>query len=198
MQGKERPVPAFFTKYVTGTYGMDALAPCVVHENSQWLVGAELALIIGRTARRLSEEEAMDYVAGVAIGQDFAERDWDTNEQRWLYGKAYDAPIALGPVMLTRDQLNDVDNLKIETWVNDVLVQVGNTRDMEFNCGQILEYVSRFMTLFPGDVVLTGRPPPLDGYPAQGVPVQVGDKVTCRMTSIGTFSCTLAEADNES
>ena len=60
------------------------------------LVGAELALIIGRMARRLSEEEAMDYVAGIAIGQDFAERDWETNESRWLYGKAYDAPIALG------------------------------------------------------------------------------------------------------
>jgi hypothetical protein len=62
------------------------------------LAGGELALIIGRMARRLSEEEAMDYVAGIAIGQDFAERDWETNESRWLYGKAYDAPIALGNV----------------------------------------------------------------------------------------------------
>ena len=140
----------------------------------------------------------MDFVAAVAIGQDFAQRDWDTNESRWLYGKAYDAPLGLGPVMLRREDLKDINNLQIETWVNGVLVQVGNTRDMEFNCGQILEYVSRFMTLFPGDVILTGRPPPLDGFPAHGVPVQVGDKVTCRISEIGTFSCTLSEANSES
>lgn len=196
LAGKERPVPVFFTKYITGTYGIDSFPPCVVQEGSQWLAGGELALIIGRMARRLSEEEAMDYVAGIAIGQDFAERDWETNESRWLYGKAYDAPIALGPVLLRRENVKNVDNLKIETWVNGVLVQVGNTRDMDFNCGQILEYVSRFMTLFPGDVVLTGRPPPLDGYPIQGVPVQVGDKITCRMSEVGTFSCTLSESDS--
>ena len=99
LEGNERPVPHFFTKYITSTYGMDGYAPCTGDENSQWLAGAELALIIGRMARRVSEEEAMDYVAGVAIGQDFAERDWDTNELRWLYGKAYDAPIALGPAL---------------------------------------------------------------------------------------------------
>ena len=96
LSGKERPVPSFFTKYITGTYGMDSFPPFVVTEDSKFFAGAELALIMGRTARRLSEEEAMDYVAGVAIGQDFAERDWVTNEMRWLYGKAYDAPIALG------------------------------------------------------------------------------------------------------
>ena len=121
----------------------------------------------------------------------------------------------LGPVMLRREDVKDVDNLKLETWVNGVLVQVGNTRDMDFKCGQvidvhaaprvmtpfrvlnvgwvlcfvklhrhpfmpsppmtlqILEYVSRFMTLFPGDVILTGRPPPLEGYPSEGVPVKV-------------------------
>jgi 2-keto-4-pentenoate hydratase/2-oxohepta-3-ene-1,7-dioic acid hydratase in catechol pathway len=90
LEGKERPVPAFFTKYITGTYGKDSFAYCRAGENS------ELALIMGRMARRLSEEEALDYVAGIAIGQDFAERDWDTNESRWLYGKAYDAPIGLG------------------------------------------------------------------------------------------------------
>lgn len=127
-------------------------------------------------ARRLSEEEAMDYVAGIAIGQDFAERDWETNESRWLYGKAYDAPIALGkrvrththtpsvlpsqclhpthacpfsswlwlghffcagPVLLRREDVKDIDDLRIETWVNGVLVQVGNTRDMIFSCSQV-------------------------------------------------------------
>lgn len=196
LAGKEKPVPTFFTKYITGTYGMDSFPPFVVTDDCKWLAGAELALIMGRTARRLSEEEAMDYVAGVAIGQDFAERDWVTNEMRWLYGKAYDAPIALGPVMLRREDVKDIDNLKLETWVNGVLVQVGNTRDMEFKCGQILEYVSRFMTLFPGDVILTGRPPPLDGFPSEGVPVKVGDQVSCRMTQIGTISCTVSESDS--
>jgi acylpyruvate hydrolase len=96
LEGKERPVPAFFTKYITGTYGKDSFAYCRAGENSKWFAGAELALIMGRMARRLSEEEALDYVAGIAVGQDFAERDWDTNESRWLYGKAYDAPIGLG------------------------------------------------------------------------------------------------------
>ena len=96
LEGKERPVPAFFTKYITSTYGKDSFAYCRAEENSKYLAGAELALIMGRMARRLSEEEALDYVAGIAIGQDFAERDWDTNELRWLYGKAYDAPIGLG------------------------------------------------------------------------------------------------------
>ncbi len=191
-------MPTFFTKYITGTYGIDSLAPCHSTEDALWFAGAELALIIGRTSRRLEADEAMDFVAAVAIGQDFAQRDWDTNESRWLYGKAYDAPLGLGPVMLRREDLKDINNLQIETWVNGVLVQVGNTRDMEFNCGQILEYVSRFMTLFPGDVILTGRPPPLDGFPAHGVPVQVGDKVTCRISEIGTFSCTLSEANSKS
>ncbi len=118
----------------------------------------ELAVIIGRRARRVSQDEALDYVFGYTIANDVSARDLQTRDKQWTRAKGMDSFCPLGPVVVTRDELPDPQRLRIVTRVDGAVKQNGSTADMIFPVRQLIAYLSRAFTLNPGDVILTGTP----------------------------------------
>jgi 2-keto-4-pentenoate hydratase/2-oxohepta-3-ene-1,7-dioic acid hydratase in catechol pathway len=119
---------------------------------------AELAIVIGKEGQNIKEEDALDYVFGYSCSNDLSARDLQFKSSQWLLGKTLDGFCPLGPYLVTADEIHDPNNLGIKTYVNGELRQDSNTSDMIFNCKEIISYVSQYMTLYPGDVILTGTP----------------------------------------
>ena len=139
----------------------------------------ELAVVIGRTAQRVARADAMQHVAGYTIANDYAIRDYLENYYRPnLRVKNRDGGTVLGPWFVDAADIDDVGNLELRTYVNGTLRQRGNTRDLIADVPALIEYLSSFMTLAPGDVILTGTP--------EGVTnVDVGDRVVCEIDGLG-------------
>ncbi|MCS6891613.1 MAG: fumarylacetoacetate hydrolase family protein [Rhodovarius sp.] len=133
----------------------------IIPKNSRktdWEV--ELCVIIGTTARYVSEEEALDHVAGYAVGNDVSEREWQIERGgAWDKGKGADTFGPVGPWLVTKDEVPDPQNLDMFCEVDGVRMQTGNTRTMIFSVRQLVSYVSHFITLHPGDIIFTGTPP---------------------------------------
>jgi ureidoglycolate lyase len=120
----------------------------------------ELAIIIGTRAKYVSEENAMDHVAGYAVGNDVSEREWQAERGgTWDKGKGFDTFGPLGPWLVTKDEVPDPQNLAMFCDVDGVRQQDGSTRTMIFGVKQLIAYVSQCITLNPGDVIFTGTPP---------------------------------------
>lgn len=120
----------------------------------------ELAVIIGTTARYVTEEAALDHVAGYAVGNDVSEREWQAERgPTWDKGKGFETFGPLGPYVVTKDEVPDPQNLKMWTDLDGVRQQDGSTKTMIFGVKQLVSYVSQCITLFPGDVIFTGTPP---------------------------------------
>lgn len=120
----------------------------------------ELAVIIGTRAKYVTEEKALDHVAGYAVGNDVSEREWQSERgMTWDKGKGFDTFGPLGPWLVTKDEVPDPQNLAMFCDVDGVRQQDGNTRTMIFGVKQIIAYVSQCITLHPGDVIFTGTPP---------------------------------------
>lgn len=120
----------------------------------------ELAVIIGTKAKYVTEEKALDHVAGYAVGNDVSEREWQSERgMTWDKGKGFDTFGPLGPWLVTKDEVPDPQNLAMFCDVDGVRQQDGNTRTMIFGVKQIIAYVSQCITLHPGDVIFTGTPP---------------------------------------
>lgn len=150
----------------------------------------ELAVVIGKTASKVSREQAYDCVAGYTVANDYALRDYLENWYRPnLRVKSRDTCTPLGPWLVDRDDVPDPMNLNLRTTVNGVETQRGNTRDMVFDVPALIEYFSGFMTLSPGDLILTGTP---DGI----VNVQPGDEVVTEIEGIGRLVNTLIPFPN--
>ena len=134
----------------------------------------EFAIIIGREARNVAIEETLDYVAGYTIGLDITVRGVEDRSLR----KSLDSYAVLGPWMTTADEIEDPDNLDFRISVNGEIRQDSNTRFLIFGCRRLIEYASRFYTLYPGDIIMTGTP--------QGVgPLEAGDRLVCEVDVIG-------------
>jgi 5-oxopent-3-ene-1,2,5-tricarboxylate decarboxylase/2-hydroxyhepta-2,4-diene-1,7-dioate isomerase len=145
----------------------------------------ELAVVIGRTARKVACEEAMQYVAGYTVANDYAIRDYLENYYRPnLRVKNRDGCTVLGPWLVDAADVPDPHALELRTLVNGVVTQQGNTRDLISDIPALIAYLSGFMTLSPGDVILTGTP---DGV----VNVNVGDEVITEIDGIGRLVNTL-------
>jgi 2,4-diketo-3-deoxy-L-fuconate hydrolase len=126
-------------------------------EKTDWEV--ELAVIICKKASYINEEDAMDYVAGYALHNDYSERAFQLERGgQWVKGKSNDTFAPLGPIMVTKDEVPDPQNLRLWLSVNGEMLQDSNTNDMIFNVKHIVSYLSKFMTLLPGDVISTGTP----------------------------------------
>lgn len=139
----------------------------------------ELAVIIGKTARRVKRENAYDYVAGYTVANDYAIRDYLENYYRPnLKVKNRDTCTPLGPWLVDATDVPDPMNLTLRTYVNGKLTQEGSTSDMIFDIPSLIEYLSSFMTLSPGDIILTGTP---DGL----VDTAVGDEIVTEIETIG-------------
>jgi 2-keto-4-pentenoate hydratase/2-oxohepta-3-ene-1,7-dioic acid hydratase in catechol pathway len=119
----------------------------------------ELAIVIGTTARRVRLDDAMSYVAGYLLHNDYSERSWQLERGgQWVKGKSADTFAPLGPWMVTTDEIANPHNLRMWLAVNGVRKQNGNTSNLIFNLPFLVHYVSQFMTLLPGDVISTGTP----------------------------------------
>jgi 2-keto-4-pentenoate hydratase/2-oxohepta-3-ene-1,7-dioic acid hydratase in catechol pathway len=151
---------------------------------------AELAIVIGRKAKHVSEEDALDYVFGYCCANDLSARDLQLRTNQWMLGKVCDGFTPLGPVLVTADEIPDPNALGIRTIVNGDVRQNSNTSDMIFNCKQIISYISRHFTLNPGDVILTGTPEGVVlGYPKEKrVYLQPGDVVTVEIEKLGSIT----------
>ena len=140
---------------------------------------AELVVVIGKTARKVSEADAMDYVAGYTVCNDYAIRDYLENYYRPnLRVKSRDTLTPIGPWIVDEADIPDPHNLALRTWVNGELRQQGTTADLIFNIPYLIAYLSDFMTLQPGDMIATGTPKGL-------ADVQPGDEVVVEIEGIG-------------
>ncbi|MEC5406041.1 fumarylacetoacetate hydrolase family protein [Paraburkholderia sp. MPAMCS5] len=146
----------------------------------------ELAVVIGQTARNVKRGDAMQHVAGYMIANDYAIRDYLENYYRPnLRVKNRDGATVLGPWFVDAADIEDVTQLALRTFVNGTLQQHGNTRDLVTDIPALIEYLSSFMTLAPGDVILTGTP---EGV----VNVNAGDEVVCEIDGLGRLVNTIA------
>ncbi len=120
----------------------------------------ELAVVIGKKAKNISKRDAMEYILGYTCANDISARDWQFEKQKgqWARGKSFDTFCPLGPWIVSRDEIDDLDNLAISTTINGELVQKAVTADMIFSVSEIISNLSQSMTLLPGTVILTGTP----------------------------------------
>lgn len=120
----------------------------------------ELAIVIGSVARHVPLEQALEHVAGYCVANDVSEREYQLERgTQWDKGKGCDTFGPLGPWLVTRDEVPDPQDLRLWLELNGRRVQDGNTSNMVFGCAELVSYISRFMTLLPGDVIVTGTPP---------------------------------------
>lgn len=139
---------------------------------------AELAIVIGKEAKNISEDEAKEYIFGYTVGNDVTARDLQNKDGQWSRAKGFDTFCPLGPWIET--EVHNPDNLDIRLNLNGIVKQESNTNNMVFNCSEILAYLSSIMTLLPGDVIMTGTPAGIG-------PMEVGDIVKVTIQGIGTL-----------
>jgi len=146
--------PGLFAKYPTCIVGPGE--PVVRPPDSRNLhYEGEMVLVMGREAKNVAVEEAADYVFGITVGNDISERDWQAADLQWLRAKASDTFGPVGPMVVTGLDYND---LQIRTRVNGEVRQEARTSQLIFNVAEIVSYVSRYVTLHPGDIIFTGTP----------------------------------------
>ena len=151
--------PIVFSKAVTSITGPNDFVEIPRgSEKTDWEV--ELAFVIGKRAKYVSEDDALDHVAGYCIVNDVSERDFQMHRSgQWLKGKSHDSFGPMGPWLVTKDEVADPQNLKMSCAVNGAVQQDGSTATMHFTVKQIIAHLTQFMTLMPGDVIATGTPP---------------------------------------
>lgn len=156
----------------------------------------ELLIVIGKTARNVSEADALKYVAGYCTANDFTARDLQLELPggQWMIGKTMDDFAPIGPYFVSADLVGDPNALKIETRVNGELRQSSNTSDFIFNSEQMVSYISRHWTLEPGDIIFTGTPSGvIVGYPKEKqIWLKAGDVVTSSIEKLGNLTFHLA------
>ncbi|HZG85054.1 fumarylacetoacetate hydrolase family protein [Paenibacillus sp.] len=151
---------------------------------------AELVIVIGKTAKYVDRENALDHVFGYCNVNDLSARDLQMRTPQWLLGKTCDKFSPLGPYLVTADEVGDPNALDIRCIVNGEVRQNSNTSDMIFRCDEIVSYISQHMTLVPGDIILTGTPEGVVlGYPEEKrVYLKPGDVVTIEIEKLGTLT----------
>ncbi|HLJ85374.1 MAG TPA: fumarylacetoacetate hydrolase family protein [Candidatus Angelobacter sp.] len=179
--------PVLFSKFNVALNNHNGKLRLPVEIATKFDYEVELVMVIGKQARNVSEADALSYVAGYCTAQDFSARDLqlETGGQ-WMIGKTPDQFAPIGPYMVTADQV-DPDNLKLECRVNGETRQSSNTNDFIFNSRQMISYISRHITLKPGDIIFTGTPEGVIlGYPKEKqVWLKAGDKIACSIEKLG-------------
>ncbi|MBO2533347.1 MAG: FAA hydrolase family protein [Thermoactinomycetaceae bacterium] len=188
--------PILFNKFRNALVGSGEPVP-IPREARQVDYEAELAIVIGRTARNVRKEEAMDCIFGYCAANDLSARDLQFRTHQWLLGKSCDGFCPLGPYLVTRDEVEDPHALGIRSFVNGKLRQNSSTADMIFRCDELVSYISRYMTLRPGDVILTGTPEGvIMGYPEdRRVWLRDGDEVAVEIDGLGRLTNRLVQGD---
>lgn len=145
----------------------------------------ELAVVVGRKGKRIAATSAMAHVAGYTILNDVSGRDAQFSDAQWFRGKSFDSFAPIGPAIVTPDEVGNVRNLSLTCHVNGVSMQTGNTRDMVFSVADIIAFVSRDISLYPGDIISTGTPAGVGFFRDPPILLKSGDEVTCAIERIG-------------
>ncbi|SNR30826.1 fumarylacetoacetate hydrolase family protein [Flavobacterium sp. ov086] len=181
--------PIIFFKSTTSLCGPnDNLIIPKNSEKTDWEV--ELAFVIGKKASYVEESEALDYVAGYALLNDYSERAFQLERGgQWAKGKGSDTFAPLGPFLATKDEVKDVDNLSMWLTVNGKKYQDSNTLNLVFKIPFLVHYLSQFMTLLPGDIISTGTPPGVGlGIKPDPIYIKAGDVIALGIEGLGSSS----------
>ncbi len=179
--------PVIFPKWTSCLCGPD---DDILHppESTQMDWEVELGIVIGSRARHVAEADALDHVAGYVLANDVSARDWQLQRSggQWGKGKGFDTFGPVGPWLVTKDEIPDPQQLDLWLDVNGERKQTGTTRLMIFSCAQVVAYLSRIMTLEPGDLVITGTPPGVGMGMKPPQFLQVGDLVELGISGLGS------------
>lgn len=190
--GRDLPEhPWVFTRYPDSFvgHGADMIQPSV-SENFDF--EGELAVIIGRDAHRVTAADAMDYVAGYCCLNDGSIRDFQRHSGQFTAGKNFLRSGAMGPWLVTRDEITDVEALQLETRLNGKVMQSSSTGDLIFDIPALIEYCSTFTCLQPGDVIATGTPGGVGAARTPPVWMKPGDTIEVSISDVGVLRNTIA------
>lgn len=186
--------PVYFAKFANSlaAHNEDIIPPA---KTEQIDYEVELVVVMGKRAKNVTKDEALDHVFGYATGNDFSARDFQVRSLQWTYGKAIDQFAPLGPYLVTAEDVPNPQNLDIKCWVNGELRQSSNTEKMIFPIAEMISDLSQVMTLEPGDVIFTGTPEGvIMGYPEdERVWLKPGDEVVCEVEGLGRLVNRIAE-----
>ncbi|KGR90150.1 hypothetical protein CD30_12910 [Ureibacillus massiliensis 4400831 = CIP 108448 = CCUG 49529] len=186
--------PTVFTKATESIAGPYEEIPYSTKFTSQFDYEAELAIVIGKKGKQVSEEKAMDYIFGYACANDLSARDvQNAHGGQWFLGKSMDKSCPLGPWIVTKDEIEDIQNLDISCKVNGDVVQSSNTSLMIFPIRQIVSEISKGMTLMPGDIILTGTPSGIGAKRNPPLLLKQGDVVEVSISKIGSIKNLIVE-----
>jgi 2-keto-4-pentenoate hydratase/2-oxohepta-3-ene-1,7-dioic acid hydratase in catechol pathway len=177
--------PMLFAKFPSALIGPEELITWPAGLSSQVDYEAELAVVIGRTARNVPAQQAFDYVAGYTIANDISARDVQFADVQWVRGKSFDTFCPLGPYLLTCDEMGDPHNLAIRCQLNGELMQDSNTSQLIFKIPQLLEFITSTSTLNPGDIICTGTPNGVGFFRAPPVFLKPGDVIEVEIEGLG-------------
>ena len=193
------PRPFLMPETTLSRHGAEIELPCY---SEQVDYEAELVIVIGKTAKCVSPDQAAKHIAGYTIGNDISARSVTFTENRnirpwdefydWLNGKWADGFFPVGPCMVTADEIGDPQSLQIELKVNGQVRQNANTSDMIYSCYDIVSFLSHIMTLNPGDCIATGTPEGVGA--ATGRFLSPGDRVECTIEKIGNLTNTISQS----
>jgi len=179
--------PVIFSKFSTCAIGPNQ--PIVIPEGSlQTDYEAELAFVIGRRAQNVNKDEALNYVLGYTNFNDVSARDFQFADGQWQRGKSCDTFAPMGETIVTTDEIPDPQDLSIKLHLNGETLQDSNTNQMIFGVAELVEFLSRFITLEPGDVVATGTPPGVGFARKPPVYLKDGDTVEVEIEGLGVLS----------
>jgi 2-keto-4-pentenoate hydratase/2-oxohepta-3-ene-1,7-dioic acid hydratase in catechol pathway len=181
--------PPLFSKFNNALNHHNGTVKLPTHVDSRFDYETELVIVFGQEFRDVSEDDALNYVAGYATGNDLSARTLQMQTTQFLAGKTLDGFGPVGPWLVTRDRVPDPNNLRIQTHVNSQQRQDWNTSDMIFNCRQLISFVASLMTIKPGDLLFTGTPQGVilgeKAPPEQRRWLQAGDEVISTLEGLG-------------
>jgi 2-keto-4-pentenoate hydratase/2-oxohepta-3-ene-1,7-dioic acid hydratase in catechol pathway len=180
--------PVLFCKYGNTVIGPGD--PIILPPDSEEVdYEAELVFVIGKTARNVPQDQAMQYVAGYTVGHDVSARDYQIKRGggQWMAGKTWETFAPMGPALVTADEAIDPHNLGIRCVLNGEMMQDSSTAQFIFNIPEAIAYISRIMTLEPGDVIFTGTPPGVGFARKPPVFLKAGDEVEIQIDGLGSL-----------
>ncbi|WP_026696103.1 fumarylacetoacetate hydrolase family protein [Peribacillus kribbensis] len=179
--------PVLFSKFNNSLSGNEQTIS-LPEDGSQFDYEAELAIVIGKKAQNVTREAALSHVFGYSNANDFSCRDLQMRSGQWLLGKSYDTWCPVGPYLVTADEIEDPNNLSIRCFVNGEMRQNSTTADMIFSCDVLISYISKYITLDPGDLILTGTPEGVALGMESKPWVKPGDEIVVEVENLGTLT----------
>jgi len=182
--------PVIFSKFASAICASGDPIPWEVGETQELDYEVEMVIVVGRAGKHVKKHEAMQHIAGWTVAHDVSARDWQLkrNGGQWLLGKTCDGFAPIGPAIVTRDELPDVSNLGIRCLLNGARVQEASTSELVFKPDDIIAYVTRFVTIKPGDLIFTGTPSGVGCFRKPPLWLKHGDEIVCEIDGIGRIS----------